>query len=100
MVRPSVRSTHMVSSSKRRRSAEVLIPTLFDQRPILEHDLLQFSQPPAVEARAVSQGDIRLKPELGFVPILFDVDMERLARLPLVRLEEKPEALIPQDHRH
>ena len=57
-------------------------------------DLAQFA---AVEAVVGGQRD-RIEPELGLVPACLDVDMRRL--LPLIAVEEEPEASDPKDSRH
>jgi len=70
-----------------------LLAVLFDQT-------LDTVEGPCVEAVIVGHHHGRREPEFGFVPTLADVDMDRLTRIALVRVEVKLEAIEAQDDRH
>jgi hypothetical protein len=77
-VRPSVRSTHMVGSSKRTLVAEMLMPRLQDQATVVVDSLQDSRQFAGVEAVAVRYGYVRFQPDLGIPAAAFDVNVRRL----------------------
>lgn len=81
MVRPSIRSTHIVRSSKRRDLAELFMPSLFDQFSMLVHGVQKLRQCLAVEADAVRDANLGMQPEF------------RLGGLPVSRLKDVPKPL-------
>lgn len=101
-VRPSLNSTHILSSSKRTRVAltEVLIPRPHDQLPILFHDLNQFAKCSSVIAIIVGHRNIRKQPELGLSFVFLNMNMSRFAWRSFIRIEEEFEAAIAKDNRH
>jgi len=98
--RPSSRSTHRLSSSKRTALAEVVIPSPFDQLTVVRRYGHQLAQGCGVEAIACSNADLWHQPKLRFMTTRPYVDMNRLARAALVRIEEKPEAFVAKNHGH
>ena len=109
MMRPSLRSTHMLSASKWTRvgrmftcvaSAEEFIPCPLDPVFVRFDDLQQLAESAGIVAIIVGQPDFRFQPEFCFDVIFIDVDMNRLTRRSFIGIEEKCEPAITEDHWH
>jgi hypothetical protein len=100
--RPSDNPTQRLSSSKRTfvGLTEELPPRGLDALTVCLDQLQQLSQGLAIEAVIVGYPNLWTKPELRFRASSIDVDMRRLSRAPLVRVEEDPEAADAEDDGH
>ena len=101
--RPSLRSTHMLSESKRTPvglATEKVIPCSFYARSVGLHDLQQFAERSSIITVIVSDPNIRTQPELRFNACLFYVDMNGFARSSFVGIKEEPETAFEEDRWH
>jgi len=76
------------------------MPCPFKLLAVLLDQTLDAVEGPGVEAVIVGHHYGRREPEFGLIAALADVDMDRLTRVALVRVEVKLEALQPQDDWH
>src|SRR5580692_7760538 len=97
-VRPSVKSTHIVCSSKRTAVAEMVIPCLQDQSSSFRDNAQDTRKFCRIKAIALSDGDVWLQPDFGVPAASFGVDVMRLA--PLVREEEIAQTPVAKNDRH
>ncbi len=100
--RPSIRVTHIESSSKRTALAlgKQFIPLSLDQVNIRLDHRDQGALGPGVEALIISDPDLRCEPKLRFHPVPADMDMDWFPWIALVGIEKELEALMAEDHRH
>lgn len=76
------------------------MPYAFDLGAAIGDDAAEHRQRPRVEAAIVRHIHVGLKPELGFSPVLKNVDMNRLERIAFVGVEEEPVAVVAEDGGH
>jgi len=76
------------------------MPCPFKLLAVLLDQTLDTVEGPGVEAVIVGHHHSRREPEFSLIATLADVDMDGLARVALVRVEMKLEAIQPQDDRH
>src|SRR6266568_9270487 len=102
IVRPSLRSTHMLSASKRTRVAltEELIPCPFDPLPVGLDDPDQLTKSSGIVAIIVGYLNRRSQPEFCLQLILFNMDVDWFTRRSFIGIEEKPEAALPKNDWH
>src|SRR5580704_1638996 len=81
-VRPSVKSTHIVCSSKRTAVAEMVIPCLQDQGSSFRDNAQDTRKFCRIKAIALRKRDFRLEPYFSIFATALHVDMPRLARKP------------------
>jgi hypothetical protein len=98
-VRPSAKSTHKVSSSKRTALAEVLMPRPFDLFASRGNNPAEPRQIATGEAKTIRQCNLWPQPELRLRTGVLDMDMGRLARAAFVGIKEKPRAADTKNNR-
>jgi hypothetical protein len=76
------------------------MPRCLQQFPVLSYQFSNPAQCRGIETIVSGQGHIRLKPELGLGVRPAHVNMRRLERVTLVRVEEEPEAVTTQYNGH
>src|SRR5579884_1564952 len=99
-VRPSVRSTHIVCSSKRTSVAEMLMPCSQDQVASVVHNAQNTREFGRIEAIAVCDGYLGLQPDFGVLARAFHVYVQRFTRKAFIGVEEEPQPAISKDERH
>ncbi len=101
MVRPSLKSTHILSVSKCTRVAlaEEVIPCLCDSVLVTLYDLQQLPQGAGIITIIVGHSDLRYQPEFRFQGVFLNMDVYGFTRRPFVRIKEKVEAAMTEDDR-
>lgn len=78
----------------------MLIPGPFDLGPARADDIGEAAQRAGVEPGAARHAYLRRQPEFRFRPGAHDMDMDRLARVALVRVEEEAEPVLSEHRGH
>jgi len=83
----------MQSASNLRASGEILMPRILKPFPVAFDKFPDFVEPPGREAVILGQGNLRGKPELGFIPVLEHMDVRRFPRGAFVGVEQEPQTV-------
>ena len=78
----------------------MVIPDAFDKLAVLFDDRHELGQNMRREAAIIRQDDFGTKPKFRVITPLADVDMDRLARIALFRVEVKAETVPAEDLGH
>ena len=100
IVRPSSRSTHKVSSSKRTALAEMLMPRPFDLFASRDNNPAEPCQIATGEAKTIRQRNLWPQPELRLRTGVLDMDVGRFARAAFAGTKEKPRAADAKHNRY